>query len=73
MAEAEILAVAWEAVSEFPDLSDKNCSFRLNHTSLLKAILLFCNIESEKHNDIYTILAEEKVSCKFKNILFNGI
>ncbi|XP_066996679.1 eIF-2-alpha kinase GCN2 [Anabrus simplex] len=60
MAEAEVLSVVWEIVSEFQSLRDKNCTIRLNHSSLLKAILLHCGIEEEKHFDIYTILSEAR-------------
>ncbi|XP_049955903.1 eIF-2-alpha kinase GCN2 [Schistocerca serialis cubense] len=59
-AEAELLAIVWEVVTEFPNLRDKNCSFRLSHTLLLKAILLHCGIEEEKHADVSSILSEAK-------------
>jgi translation initiation factor 2-alpha kinase 4 len=61
MAEAELLSVAWEVVNEFHSLRDKTCLIRLNHASLLKAILMHCGIEEEKYHDIYTILSEARV------------
>ncbi|XP_071450666.1 eIF-2-alpha kinase GCN2 isoform X2 [Hetaerina americana] len=60
LAEAEILSVAWEVVSELPALRELNCSIRLNHTSLLRSILLHCGIEDGKHQDIYSILGEAR-------------
>ncbi|XP_021938823.1 eIF-2-alpha kinase GCN2 isoform X2 [Zootermopsis nevadensis] len=60
MAEAELLSVAWEVVNEFPSLRDKTCLIRLNHASLLKAILIHCGIEEEKYHDIYMILSEAR-------------
>ncbi|XP_046402509.1 eIF-2-alpha kinase GCN2 [Ischnura elegans] len=60
LAEAEILSVAWEVVSERPALRELNCSIRLNHTSLLRSILLHCGIEEGKHQDIYSILGEAR-------------
>jgi translation initiation factor 2-alpha kinase 4 len=61
MAEAELLSVAWEVVNEFHSLRDKTCLIRLNHASLLKAILMHCGIEEEKYHDIYMILSEARV------------
>lgn len=62
VAEAELLSIVWEVFCEFSTLKHKNCSFRVNHTLLLKAILLHCGIEAEKHGDIYNILSEARVS-----------
>ncbi|KAJ4436658.1 hypothetical protein ANN_16789 [Periplaneta americana] len=60
MVEAELLSVVWEVVNEFHSMRDKTCLIRLNHTSLLKAILMHCGIEEEKYHDIYTILSEAR-------------
>lgn len=61
MAESELLSVAWEILNEFPNLIQKNCIIRLNHSSLLKAVLLHCGIEEDKHSDVYNILIRPKV------------
>jgi translation initiation factor 2-alpha kinase 4 len=62
MAEAELLSIAWEVVNEIHSLRDKPCLIRLNHASLLKAILMHCGIEEEKYHDIYAVLSEARVS-----------
>ena len=62
MVEAELLYVVWEVMNEFQSLRDKPYTIRLNHTSLLKAILMHCGIEEEKYHDVLTILNEAKVS-----------
>jgi translation initiation factor 2-alpha kinase 4 len=61
MAEAELLSVAWEVVNEFRSLQNKTCLIRLNHASLLKAILMHCGVAEEKYHDIYTMLSEVRV------------
>lgn len=68
LADAELLSIVSEIVNEFPDLKNKNCIIRLNHTMLLRAILLHCGIPNEKHNDIYSILSEARVNILFINI-----
>nr|CAD7463560.1 unnamed protein product [Timema tahoe] len=60
VADAELLSVVWEIINEFPSLRDKACVIRLNHTSLLRAILLHSGIEEEKHNSMYAFLREVK-------------
>lgn len=74
IAEAELLSIVYELIQEFPTLRNKNFSIRLNHTSLLRAVLLHSGIEKEKHNDIYSILADARVNTYiyFSNI-FNFI
>jgi translation initiation factor 2-alpha kinase 4 len=61
MAEAELLCIAWEVVNEFRSLQNKYCLIRLNHASLLKAILMHCGVAEEKYRDIYTMLSEARV------------
>ena len=61
MAEAELLSVVWEVVNEFRSLQNKTCLIRLNHASLLKAILMHCGVAEEKYHDIYTMLSEARV------------
>jgi translation initiation factor 2-alpha kinase 4 len=61
MADAELLSVAWEVMDEFRSLQNKTCLIRLNHASLLKAILMHCGIAEEKYHDIYTVLSEARV------------
>jgi len=65
MAEAELLSVAWEVVNEFRSLRNKTCLIRLNHASLLKAILMHCGVGEEKYHEVYTMLSEARVSFAF--------
>ncbi|GLV39622.1 Gcn2 [Carabus blaptoides fortunei] len=60
MADAELLSIVSEIVNQFTDLRNKNFIIRLNHTALLKAILLHCGIPDEKHNDVYSILSDAR-------------
>lgn len=60
---AELLAVAWEALNEVaPALRARGCVVRLNHSSLLRAVLLHCGLEDERHSEITSILSEARVS-----------
>ncbi|KAJ6667313.1 hypothetical protein lerEdw1_017291 [Lerista edwardsae] len=43
------------------DLRDKNYCIFLNHTTLLKAILLYCGIPEDKLNQVYTILYDAMI------------
>lgn len=49
-----------ELAANVPGLRDRNCLIRLNHMSLLKAILLYCGIK-DRHSEFYGILADAKV------------
>uniref|UniRef100_A0A1B6C0L6 non-specific serine/threonine protein kinase n=1 Tax=Clastoptera arizonana TaxID=38151 RepID=A0A1B6C0L6_9HEMI len=60
IAEAELLSVMWEILNEFPSLLKKNCIIRLNHTTLLKAILIHCGIEQSRHVEICNVLTKAK-------------
>lgn len=58
MAEAELIFIAWEIFNEIPQLRERNFTIRLNHTLLLQAVLMYCGIEREKYQDIYSILCD---------------
>ncbi|XP_012285402.1 eIF-2-alpha kinase GCN2 [Orussus abietinus] len=60
MAEAELISIAWEIFNEIPQLRERNFTVRINHTSLLQAILMYCGIEREKYQDIYSILCDAR-------------
>jgi len=57
LVEAELLSIVYEIANQLPGMKYKNLSIRLNHTSLLKAVLMNCGIKEEKFGDIYTILS----------------
>ncbi|KAI4482571.1 hypothetical protein M0804_008424 [Polistes exclamans] len=60
MAEAELIFIAWEIFNEIPHLRERNFTIRLNHTLLLQAVLMYCGIEDEKYQDIYSILCDAR-------------
>ncbi|XP_053995290.1 eIF-2-alpha kinase GCN2 isoform X3 [Hylaeus anthracinus] len=58
--EAELIYIVWEVINELPQLQERNFTIRLNHTSLLKAVLMYCGIDQEKYQDIYSILRDAR-------------
>lgn len=62
VADAEVVAVVSEIVHEIPSLVACSCYLRVNHTALVKAMLLHCGIADSLHDDIYSILGDSKVS-----------
>ncbi|XP_054828909.1 eIF-2-alpha kinase GCN2 isoform X2 [Eublepharis macularius] len=73
---AETIYTISEIIQEFPVLQERNYSIFLNHTALLKAILLHCGIPEDKLNQVYIILydavteklTKREVEAKFCNI-----
>ncbi|XP_063976876.1 eIF-2-alpha kinase GCN2 isoform X2 [Diachasmimorpha longicaudata] len=60
MAEAELIYIVWDIFNQLPELRDRNFVVRINHTSLLQAVLMYCGIEPEKYMDIYSILYDAR-------------
>ncbi|PNI94273.1 EIF2AK4 isoform 5 [Pan troglodytes] len=58
---AEIIYTIYEIIQEFPALQERNYSIYLNHTMLLKAILLHCGIPEDKLSQVYIILYDAVV------------
>ncbi|OXB65692.1 hypothetical protein ASZ78_015443 [Callipepla squamata] len=73
---AETIYAISEIIQEFPVLQERNYSIYLNHTSLLKAILLHCGIPEDKLSQVYIILYDavtekltrREVEAKFCNL-----
>ena len=61
VADAEVIAVVSEIVHEVPSLGARHCRLRVNHTALVKAMLLHCGIAESLHTDIYAILGDSRV------------
>lgn len=57
MYDAEVLYLVQEIINDLPSLKNKHFLIRLNHTSLIKAILLHCGIK-EKHSEVYNIVQQ---------------
>lgn len=66
MADAELLYILNEIVDNILVLRNKNFFLQLNHTSLLKSILLHCGIK-EKYEDVYNILSKAKVNVSIQS------
>lgn len=58
LVDAELLVVAHEIIHEFEGLRQKNVTFRINHTSLLRAIFLHYSIAKEKHQEILALVSD---------------
>lgn len=58
LVDAEIISIAFEITHEIPALKQTNISFRINHTSLLRAILLFCNVPVDKYACLFMALSD---------------
>lgn len=56
MTEAELIFIIWEIFNELPQIRERNFTIHLNHTSLLQAVLMYCGVEKDKYQDIYSIL-----------------
>lgn len=60
MTEAELIFIIWEIFNELPQIREHNFIVRLNHTSLLEAVLMYCGVEKDKYQDIYSILQDAR-------------
>lgn len=67
--EAEILSVICEYLDRFSDSLHRNCVIRLNHVSLVAAILFHNHIERKRHVSVCKVLNASKVRFE-TNILF---
>lgn len=53
LADAELLSLSFEITNEIPRLREKNICIRMNHTNLLRAILLYCNVPKSQYSDLF--------------------
>ncbi|ELU08630.1 hypothetical protein CAPTEDRAFT_220708 [Capitella teleta] len=58
--DAEVLCVVSEIIAEFPRLQGRNFYLRINHTALLRAILVHCGIAEELHSEVHAILSDSQ-------------
>ncbi|XP_018086600.1 eIF-2-alpha kinase GCN2 isoform X2 [Xenopus laevis] len=73
---AETIYTIYEIIQEFPVLQERNYSIYVNHTALLKAILLHCGVPEDKLIQVYNILydamieklTKREVEAKFCNL-----
>ena len=57
----KVLHVIFDLMNEFPVLQRREYILRLNHTSLLTAILLYSAIPASRHEDVLAVLTDSKV------------
>lgn len=53
LVDAELLSLAFEITSELPRLRERNVAIRMNHTNLLRAILIFCNVPKAQYGALF--------------------
>ncbi|EDW27954.1 GL27249 [Drosophila persimilis] len=53
LVDAELLSLAFEITSELPRLRERNLVIRMNHTNLLRAILIFCNVPKSQYSALF--------------------
>lgn len=58
LVDAELIATAHEIVNQFDILKQKNITFRINHTSLLRAIFLFYSLPKEKYRSLLHLITD---------------
>lgn len=58
--DAEVIAVVAEIVAQMKPVAG-SYKLRLNHTALVRAVLLHCGIAESLHNEVYAILGNSKV------------
>uniref|UniRef100_A0A1I8NAC2 non-specific serine/threonine protein kinase n=1 Tax=Musca domestica TaxID=7370 RepID=A0A1I8NAC2_MUSDO len=58
LVDAELLSLAFEIASEIPNPREKNVMIRMNHTNLLRAILLYCNVPKEMYGDLFASILD---------------
>ncbi|KAH8383572.1 hypothetical protein KR009_009336, partial [Drosophila setifemur] len=53
LVDAELLSLAFEITSELPRLRERNLTIRMNHTNLLRAILIYCNVPKSQYGALF--------------------
>ncbi|XP_054730561.1 eIF-2-alpha kinase GCN2 [Anastrepha obliqua] len=58
LVDAELLSLAFEISNEIPRIREKNLRIRMNHTHLLRAILLYCNVPKNSYTELFANIAD---------------
>lgn len=58
LVDAEVLTIAYRISAEFTVLKEMNVTIRMNHTKLLEAILIHCNVPKEKNKELYKLIGD---------------
>ncbi|GFR96851.1 eukaryotic translation initiation factor 2-alpha kinase 4 [Elysia marginata] len=62
--DAEVLTIIQEIINKFPTLQTRNYYVRINHMSVLKAVLLHCGVPENVHPKALAFLAEYHANKK---------
>lgn len=71
--DAELISIGYSLITILPDLDKCNLSFRINHTSLLKACLIYFNVPTEKYDDIFEAITDYSVKRISKFQLYSTV
>lgn len=58
MVDAELLAVCHEIISKFEVLKQRTVTFRINHTSLVRAIFLYYSVPAVKYRSVLAVVED---------------
>lgn len=58
MIDAELISMAYEITTFLPAFNQRNLSFRINHTTFLRAILMNNNVPTDKYLDIFAAVLD---------------
>lgn len=70
MADSELLSIAY-SITNAISIAHKNVSFRLNHTSLLQAILIYFSVPPDKY-DILLATVQDLIEGKLSRFTVNS-
>lgn len=73
LADAELFSIAYEITNEIPALKQKNITFRMNHTGLLRAILLNFQVPPDKYHIIFASVLDHIDSKTSKFQLLSSV
>lgn len=62
--ESEIIYLIEEIINEFNELKARNFSIVMNHTSILKAVLIYCGVSESKHEEILHLVERQGEKTK---------
>ncbi|KAJ8309415.1 hypothetical protein KUTeg_014289 [Tegillarca granosa] len=71
--DAELLVLIQDVIFEFPVLQQRNYYIRINHISILYAVLLHFNIPEEKHEEVLLTLAGTKVDSHNRHLITKAL
>ncbi|XP_063427677.1 eIF-2-alpha kinase GCN2-like [Mytilus trossulus] len=71
--DAEILIIVQEIINEFPALQSRSYYVKINHVTILRAVLMHSGIEDHLFDDVMTALSGPKVDSKTHTKSLNSL